>query len=113
MRLDYGLIRGLEEWKDNRYKITDSFYRLKVFTERMAQFLLDKTGKDIPVGSVVKLTYDEVMELHRLINDARAFIGSYGPYRVEAFDTLCFYNKGKDGLATEDELKYDYIFNKL
>jgi hypothetical protein len=22
-------------------------------------------------------------------------------------------NKGKDGLATEDELKYDYIFNKL
>ena len=113
MRLDYELIRGLEEWKDNRYKITDDFYRLKVFTERMARFLLDKTGKDIPVGSVVKLSYDEVMELHRLINDARAFIGSYGPYRVEAFDVLCFYNKGKDGLATEDELKYDYVFNEL
>ena len=22
-------------------------------------------------------------------------------------------NKGKDGLTTEDELKYDYIFNEL
>ena len=113
MGLDYELISGLEEWKDNQYKITDDFYRLKVFTERMAQFLLDKTGKDIPVGSVVKLTYDEVKELDRLINNAKGFIGLYGPYRVEAFDVLCFYNKGKDGLATEDEPKYDYIFNEL
>ena len=41
MGLDYELIRGLEEWKDNQYQITDDFYRLKVFTERMARFLLD------------------------------------------------------------------------
>ena len=79
----------------------------------MAQFLLEKTGKNIPAGSVVKLTYDEVMELHTLINDARTFVGLYGPYRAKAFDVVCFYNKGKDGLATEDELKYDYIFNEL
>ena len=113
MIFDYELIRGLEEWKDNQYKFTDDFYRLKVYTERMAQFLLDKTGKNIPAGSVVKLTRDEVMELHTLISNAKTFIGLYGSYRVKAFDALCFYNKGKDGLATEDELKYDYIFNEL
>ena len=28
-------------------------------------------------------------------------------------DLGCFYEEGKDGLATEDELKYDYIFNEL
>ena len=71
----------------------DDFYRLKVYTERMARFLLDKTGKVIPAGSVVKLTCDELMRLHTLINDAKVFTGLYGPY--------------------EDELKYDYIFNKL
>ena len=29
MELDYELIWGLEEWKDNGYKITKDFYRLK------------------------------------------------------------------------------------
>jgi hypothetical protein len=85
MRTDYQPISVLAEWKD--------IYRLKVYTESLARFLLYKTGKVIPPGSVVKLTCDELMRLHTLINDAKVFTGLYGPY--------------------EDELKYDYIFNKL
>lgn len=113
MKLDYELIRGLEEWKDNGYKITEDFYRLKVFTERMAQFLHNETGKDIPVGSVIKLTYDEMRQLDQIIIGAKEFTGLFGAYRAKAFDLYCFYEEGKDGLATEDELKYDYIFNEL
>lgn len=113
MRLDYELIRGLEEWKDNRYKFTGDFYRLKVFTERMARFLLYETGKEIPVGSVIKLTYDEMRRLDQIITGAKEFTGLFGSYRAEAFDLDCFYEEGKDGLATEDELKYDYNFNEL
>ena len=45
MKLDYKLIWGLEEWQDNAYKITKDFYRLKVFTERMARFLYMKQEK--------------------------------------------------------------------
>lgn len=112
-RLDYELIWGLEEWKDNRYKITEDFYRLKVYTERMARFLHNETGKDIPVGSVIKLTYDEMKQLNQLITEAKKFTGLFGAYRAKAFDLDCFYEEGKDGLATEDELKYDYIFNEL
>ena len=110
---DYDLIKGLEEWKDNQYKITDDFYRIKVYTDRMARFLHNETGKDIPVGSVIKLTRDELLRLHTMITESKKFIGLFGPYRVDAFDMDCFYVKGKDGLATEDELKYDYIFNEL
>lgn len=113
MRLDYEMIWGLEEWKDNGYKITKDFYRIKVFTDRMARFLQEKAGKDIPAGSVVKLTHDELLRLHTMITETKKFIGLFGPYRVDAFDMNCFYEEGKDGLATEDELKYDYIFNEL
>ena len=113
MKLDYELICGLEEWKDNGYKITKDFYRLKVFTERMARFLHNETGKDIPVGSVGKLTYDEMRQLNQIITGAKKFIGLFGTHRANAFDLNCFYEEGKDGLATEDELKYDYIFNEL
>ena len=113
MRLDYVLIWGLEEWKDNTYKITEDFYRLKVFTERMARFLHNETGKDIPVGSVIKLTYDEMRRLDRIITGAKEFTGLFGAHRANAFDMDCFCEEGKDGLATEDELKYDYNFNEL
>lgn len=113
MKLDYELIWGLEEWKDNQYKITDDFYRFKVYTDRMARFLYNETGKDIPAGSVGKLTYDEMRQLNQIITGAKKFTGLFGPYRVDAFDMNCFYEEGKDGLATEDELKYDYIFNEL
>ena len=76
---------------DSRQKRT--ILRKTCWKDSLARFLLVKTGKVIPVGSVVKLTCDELMRLHTLINDAKAFTGLYGPY--------------------EDELKYDYIFNKL
>jgi hypothetical protein len=68
---DYELIKGLEEWKDNQYKITDDFYRIKVYTDRMARFLQEKTGKDIPAGSVVKLTRDELLRLHTMITESK------------------------------------------
>ena len=113
MRLDYALINGLEEWKDNQYKFTDDFYRIKVYTERMAQFLQEKTGKGVPAGSVIKLTRDELLRLRTMITESKKFTGSFGSYRVDAFDINCYYEEGKDGLATEDELKYDYIFNEL
>ena len=60
----YELIRYIEDGGNvSGHKIKD-FYRLKVYTERMARFLQEKTGKDVPAGSVVKLTCDELMRLY-------------------------------------------------
>ena len=113
MELDYDIKSGLEEWKDNTYKITDDFYNLKIYTNRIRNFLLEKTGKDIPIGSIIKLTKEEIELIKNLIWNEKKFYGLYGSYRVKAFDIDCFYIDGKDGLVTEDELKYDYTFNEL
>lgn len=112
-KLDYNLISGLEEWKDGKYKITKDFYRLVVFTDKMRGFLKEKTGKDVPLAAKIKLDKSEMIELHNLISSAYEFCGTYGSYRARAFDLDCFYIGDKDGLATEDELAYDYTWKEL
>ena len=112
-KLDYDITCGLEEWKDDGYKITEDFYRLKVYTERLRDFLEEKTGRRIPACSLIGLTAEELGVIRDLIWEERCFLGLYGPYRARAFDIECFHVKGKDGLATEDELRCDYKFSEL
>ena len=112
-KLDYNLISGLEEWKDGKYKITDDFYRLVICTEKIRDFLKEKVGKDVPLNAKIKLDKGEMIELHNLISNALKFCGMYGSYRVKAFDLDCFYTRDKDGLATEEELAYDYTWKEL
>jgi NTP pyrophosphatase (non-canonical NTP hydrolase) len=111
-KIDYDIYDGLYEWKDERHKFTPDFYRLKIFTERMQEFLEEKTGKKVPLLSTIKLTKEELNEVRRLIKEEARFIGLYGAYSVKVKDILNPTLWG-DCLATEEELHYDYKWNEL
>jgi hypothetical protein len=112
-KLDYDITDGLDERKNGRYKFTADFHRLKLFTERIQEYLEEKTGKKVPLLSVIELTKEESDEVRMLISEAAKFSGLYGAYRVKAFDTLKVGKIEKDCLITEEELHYDYKWSEL
>ena len=111
--LDYDITDGLDERKNGRYKFTADFHRLKLFTERIQEYLEEKTGKKVPLLSVIELTKEESDEVRMLISEAAKFTGLYGAYRVKAFDVLKVGEIEKDCLVTEEELRYDYKWSEL
>jgi hypothetical protein len=96
-KLDYDIYDGLYEWKDESRKFTPNFYRLKIFTERMREFLEEKTGKKVPLLSTIKLTKEELNEVRRFIKEEARLIGLYGAY----------------SLASKEVLHYDYEWSEL
>ena len=113
-KLDYDIYDGLYEWKDERYKFTPDFCRLKIFTERMQEFLEEKTGKKVPLLSTIKLTKEELNEVRRFINEEARFIGLYGAYRVTAQDIIRRNRTlWEDRLASKEVLHYDYEWSEL
>ena len=116
MQLDYDLIKGLEEWVGGTYRITDDFYRFKLFTDEGQLAMYHLTGKMIPLMSTIKLNEAEFNELRELLwnGSSEHLNGIYGPYRVESF-TLDTYYKGrdKDAVATPEELDYEYEWSEL
>ena len=111
--VDYKLNSGLEEWENNSYKITDDFYRLEIGTEKVQKLLEEKTGKTVPLNKVICLDHEEMDMVRRIFRESGELCGSYGALRAKAFDTACFYERGKDGLATEEEVRYDHKWNEL
>lgn len=111
--LDYDITDGLDERKNGRYKFTADFHRLKLFTEKIQEYLEEKTGKKVPLLSIIELTKEESDEVRMLINEAAKFSGLYGAYRVKAFDALKVGEVEKDCLVTEEELHYDYKWSEL
>ena len=99
-RLDYDIIDGLYERKDEIHRFIPDFCRLKIFTERMQKFLEEKTGKEVPLFSVIELTKEELGEVRKYIKEEKKFIGLYGAYLADHF-------------ATEEELHYDYKWSDL
>lgn len=112
-RLDYDIIDGLDERKNGMYRFTDDFHRLKIFTERMQEFLEEKTGKKVPLMSLIELTREESDSIRSLISEAKKFAGLYGAYRVKAFDVCKVGDFDKDCLVTEKELYCDYKWSDL
>ena len=112
-KLDYDITDGMDERKSGRYKFTADFHRLKIFTERIQEYLEEKTGKKVPVFSVIELTKEESDEVKKLISEAKKFTGLHGAYRAKAFDTLAVSDFEKDCLVTEEELRYDYKWSEL
>ena len=94
-QLDYDICNGLYCWENGKYKAIDDFCRLKIFTERIQEFLEEKTGKKVPLLSEIELTKEELNEVRKCINEEKRFIGVYGTRRGE------------------DELHYDYKWNEL
>ena len=94
-KLDYDICDGLYCWEDGKYKAIDDFCRLKIFTERIQEFLEEKTGKKVPLLSEIELTKEELNEVRKCINEEKRFVGVYGICRAE------------------DELHYDYKWNEL
>lgn len=111
--VDYEINDGLEEWKDNAYRLTKDYYRLEIGTEKVQKLLEEKTGKTVPLNKIIDLEKEEMEMVRKIFRDSKVLTGSYGPRRAEAFDMDCFYTKGKDGLATEEETKYDYKWSEL
>ena len=112
-RLDYDIIDGLDEWENGRFKFTDDFHRLRIFTERIQEFLEEKTGKKVPLMSLVELTKEESDSIRSIISEERRFIGLWGSYRAEAFSSRKVGEFDKDCLATEKELHCDYKWSDL
>lgn len=111
--VDYEIHWGLEEWVDDKYRTTDDFCRLEIGTEKMQEFLKEKFGKTVPLNSVISTTPEEMREIMDAIHEEKTLCGTFGSLRAKAFDIDCFYTKGKDGIATEEELNYDYKWNEL
>ena len=111
-RLDYCIYDGLEEWKDGGCRITD-FHRLKIFTERAQEFLEEKTGKKVPLMSLIGLTGEESDSIRSFFCGERRFIGLWGPYRAEALDARKVGEFDKDCLATDGEKAYDHKWSDL
>lgn len=112
-KLDYDITDGMDERKNGRHKFTADFHRLKIFTERIQEYLEEKTGKKVPLLSVIELTKEESDEVRALIREAVKFSGLYGAYRVKAFDVLKVGEIEKDCLVTEEELHYDHKWSEL
>lgn len=112
-RVDYEITCGLEEWKDDKYLLTDNYYRLEIGTEKMQNLLKEKTGKTVPLNKIIALEVDELEVVKGICWASDELVGSYGSHRAKAFDTDCFWTKGKDGLVTEEETRYDYKWNEL
>lgn len=112
-RLDYDIIDGLDERKNGRFKFTDDFHRLRIFTERIQEFLEEKTGKKVPLMSLIELTKEESDSIRSLISEEHRFIGLLGSYRAEALNSRKVGEFDKDCLATEKELHCDYKWGDL
>lgn len=116
MKLDYDLVVGLEEWAGGTYRITDDFYRLIIYTDRMQKKLWRFFGKMVPLGCAIKLDRETVDELRRVMWYDKDFYsglcGTYHAYRVKAFTLDTFYGH-EDALATEDEINYEYEWSDL
>ena len=116
MQLDYDLVKGLEEWVGGTYRITDDFYRFKLFTEKGQLAMYHLTGKMIPLMTNIKLTEEEFNDLRALLwnGGGEKLSGLYGSYRVKAFTDEHFYNKRyEDAVATPEELDYEYGWSDL
>ena len=115
-QLDYDMTRGLEEWVGGTYRITDDFYRFKLFTDEGQLAMYHLTGKMIPLMTNIKLNAQEFSELREIIwnGSSENLSGLYGPYRVKAFTDDHFYDKRyEDAVATPEELDYEYEWSDL
>lgn len=113
VQTDYLIYKGIWSYGENHERhIVEDYNRIKVFTQRLSDWIKEKTGKEIPVGMNVKLTVEERHELHELIKTGN-FLGISGCAEPKDYNWYENFYHGVSYPLTDELEDYDLIYNEL
>ena len=112
-QLDFEFFIGI--WDRGVYppNLLTDYYRVKVFTKRLADYIKEKTGKKIPLRKIIALTEDEYHALHDMISESKKFTGLIGDAEPKNFDWERYYWKDERFPITDEYNDYDLTYNEL
>lgn len=112
-KLDFEFVNGLLDTgvyppiPHNEYK------RFVIHTDRIHKFLLEKTGKDIPIDKRIAISNEEYFELRELIEHARVFSGMIGEDYPKGYDWWKYYYEGVRYPITDELETFDFKYVEL
>ena len=91
----------------------DEYKRLIIHTDRIHNFLLEKTGKDIPIDKRIAISNEEYFELRELIGHAKVFSGMIGEDYPKGYDWWKYYYEGVRYPITDELETFDFKYVEL
>lgn len=112
-KIDYDFKIGI--WDTGVYPpVLDSNYkRLSIHTDITHDFLLEKTGKDIPLDKNIALTDEEYFKIHDLLNGEKKFIGMLGDDYPKGYDWWKYFHEGVRYPITDELETFDFKYAEI
>lgn len=112
-KLDYDMKSGIWDYGSCPPKFVENYYRLRIFTPRIREFILEKTGKNIPLGKSVMMKENEFKDLRNEIEKERRFSGLFGSDDPKDYDWWKHFYEDVDYPITDELETYDLKYNEL
>lgn len=112
-QLDFEFCIGIWDRGTHPPVLFKDYYRMVVHTERLADYIQEKTGKRIPLNKKIALTEDEYHNLHTLICESKKFIGLIGDDEPKNYDWWKYFYENELFPLTDEYENYDLTYNEL
>lgn len=112
-KIDYDFKIGI--WDTGVYPpvLDFNYKRLSIHTDIAHDFLLEKTGKDIPLDKNIALTDEEYFKIHDLLNGEKKFIGMLADDYPKGYDHFKYYHENVFYPITNELETFDFKYEDL